>query len=96
VVEEDSDVEETTGGVVGGVTGDEMESVFGGNEESEEADEPEGLDDVLDDVGGSPLVDADILERKRKEKGKRTGLGQAQDGDERGTASNRVASGDDD
>ena len=68
VVEEDCDVEETTGGVVGGVTEDKLESVFGGNEESEE-DEPEGLDDVLDDVG-SPL-DADILERKRKGKGKR-------------------------
>ena len=43
VVEEDSVDEDTTGGVTGGVTVDETESVPGSKENSEEADEPGGV-----------------------------------------------------
>jgi hypothetical protein len=73
VVEEDSvDDEDTTGGVTGGVTVDETESVLGSKENSEKADEPGGVMLGSDEDVGSPtppvVVDTDIREREKKRK----------------------------
>lgn len=74
VVEEDSVDEDTTGGVTGGVTVDETESVPGSKENSEEADEPGGVMLGGNEDVGSPtppvVVDTDILEREKKRKGR--------------------------
>jgi len=70
VVEGDSVDEDTTGGVMGGVTVDETESVPGSEENSEEADEPGGVTLGGNEDVGSPtppaVVDTDILERERE------------------------------
>jgi hypothetical protein len=70
VVGVEDDVEVVVGVVVVGVTVDEIESVFGAEEEREEADGPEG--DVMDGVGTPPpvvVVVKDIVEKKKKRKG---------------------------